>query len=284
LQSRSTIFPVQIHSAHHKAKLGYNRRKQGSASTTATMLYSLWENPDVHPDGLYDEDIPVVLLERIIPDQLDRYLGPLVPDTIVIFNPSFHPVVLGQDSRLVSADYPGAACSYLSKYFGYNTKSIFLLGASGDTHPMISTQMNAVAVEVTGCAVATGIVLSLADRKKEISDFLFIKETILPLSSVAAESLCLTIIAIGSIAILAASAELFTDFGIILKSKSPFKTTLIGSLSDGTIGYIPSQNDFSGGEYEIEIALKHGIEPGTMNLILEKSLELLNEAYQSLHC
>ena len=281
IKSLSNNFPAKMYSAHHHAKLGYNRRKLNDIGNSVRMLYSLWENPGIHPDGTFDNDIPVVVIEREIPKDFDTYLQPISPRRIILLNPAFHPVVLGQDSRLVSADYPGAACSLLSKYLGDDTRAMFFLGASGDTHPMLSTQMNPVAVEAVGNAVASGIVCALADKNQETSTTLFNKEIKISLNPRSVGQIGLSVIAIGSIAIVASSAEMFTEYGIHIKKASPFNTTIVATLGNGTVGYIPGQKDFSGGEYEIDIALKHGIEPGTMNNIIDKTIELLNEAYDS---
>ena len=47
-----------------------------------------------------------------------------------------HPVVLGPDNRLVSADWPGHACRRLEAALGQDAVALFLQGASGDVNPL----------------------------------------------------------------------------------------------------------------------------------------------------
>ena len=47
-----------------------------------------------------------------------------------------HPVVLGPDSRLVSADWPGESCRRLEVALGDGAVALFLQGASGDVNPL----------------------------------------------------------------------------------------------------------------------------------------------------
>jgi neutral ceramidase len=47
-----------------------------------------------------------------------------------------HPVVLGPDSRLVSADWPGESCRRLEAALGEGAVVLFVQGASGDVNPL----------------------------------------------------------------------------------------------------------------------------------------------------
>ena len=57
-------------------------------------------------------------------------------------------------------------------------------------------------------------------------------------------------IAIGDIAISTNPAELFVEFGLEIKERSPFDLTLISTLSNGHCGYVPTERAFEGGGYE----------------------------------
>lgn len=278
-ESRINRFPVRVSGVHHTTVLGYNRRKRigDGTGTQDKMLFGLWEHPGDHPEGVYDADVPVVMLERIREEEFDDYFAPRAPQRVILFNPAFHPVVLGQHSRVVSADYPGAACATISRFLGSGTKAMFFLGASGDTHPYISTQSNEQAVDVIGSALGAGIVAALADRRRlGAGNGVSAVERRLPLGG-EHEGLIVQSFAFGDVAIVGVSAECFTELGIRVKERSPFRCTIIATLANGTMGYIPTQDAFGGGKYEVEIAENHGISPDTLTRLEDEILRQLTE-------
>ena len=54
----------------------------------------------------------------------------------------------------------------------------------------------------------------------------------------------------GDFAIITNANELFCGIGLAIKSQSPFKTTLVASLTNGAHGYVPTAKAFAGGSYE----------------------------------
>lgn len=59
------------------------------------------------------------------------------------------------------------------------------------------------------------------------------------------------VIRIGDGAICMNPGELFVEFGLVIREISPARVTLIGSLSDGYVGYIPTGRAFLRGGYEV---------------------------------
>lgn len=279
----AAMSPGRVSGAHHQAVLGYNRRASCGGATD--MLMSLWQHPETQPDGRYDPDIPVLLFERVPDDHLDSYLHPIGPQRIVLINPAFHPVVLGQHSRLVSGDYPGAACRFIEENLGDRTKAMFFLGASGDSHPFLATQTNARAVDIMGTAVGAGVLATLAGRTRAdvTAPGIYVRTENMEVSADGGDPVRLHIIAFGSVAWVAISAELFTVFGMNVKRNSPFTFTFIVSLAGGSVWYLPSRDAFEDGGYEIEIATDRGIVPGTLELLERRVLDLLAEADSQLH-
>ncbi len=55
---------------------------------------------------------------------------------------------------------------------------------------------------------------------------------------------------IGELAIAAIPCEVFTEIGLSIKKKSPFKTTCVVSLANGYFGYLPTQAQHALGGYE----------------------------------
>jgi len=57
-------------------------------------------------------------------------------------------------------------------------------------------------------------------------------------------------IAIGDIAVVGVPGEVFVEFGLEIKKKSPFKYTLVSELANDVIGYVPVPEAFKEGGYE----------------------------------
>ena len=62
----------------------------------------------------------------------------------------------------------------------------------------------------------------------------------------------ITLLRIGQeIAVVTNPTELFCEFGLAIKAESPVKYTLISELTNGALGYVPAQQAFQEGGYEI---------------------------------
>ena len=75
-------------------------------------------------------------------------------------------------------------------------------------------------------------------------------------------------------AIVGLPGEIFTDLGLAIKAKSPFKNTLIIELSNDCIAYVPTQRAFVEGSYEI---VNSRVAPGGGEMLVETAVKLLRE-------
>ena len=83
-------------------------------------------------------------------------------------------------------------------------------------------------------------------------------------------------IKIGNTAIVTNPAELFCEFGLEVRQKSPFPTTLIFELTNGYCGYAPTKEAFKRGGYETHRTLYTSrLSKDAGKKITEKSIELL---------
>jgi hypothetical protein len=57
-------------------------------------------------------------------------------------------------------------------------------------------------------------------------------------------------LALGDAAIVSNPAELFVEFGMEIRRRSPFHTTLVAELANGYCGYVPTKAAFERGGYE----------------------------------
>ena len=54
------------------------------------------------------------------------------------------------------------------------------------------------------------------------------------------------------IAIAANPSEFFVELGMAVKAQSPFKHTLVSTLTNGNVGYVPTRQAFVDGGYEVK--------------------------------
>ncbi|MDD4756085.1 MAG: hypothetical protein PHG29_08390, partial [Prolixibacteraceae bacterium] len=75
-------------------------------------------------------------------------------------------------------------------------------------------------------------------------------------------------------AIVTMPGELFTEFGIDIKKRSPFANTMLIELANIDIAYIPTIKGFQEGDYE---AINSRLVPGSGEKMVEEALEILEE-------
>ena len=82
---------------------------------------------------------------------------------------------------------------------------------------------------------------------------------------------------IGDLAVAALPGEIFCQFGLDLKVRSPFGTTMPIGLANGYMGYIPTPDAFSEGGYETLIARSSRCAPEVGPLLVERAAGLLDD-------
>lgn len=95
------------------------------------------------------------------------------------------------------------------------------------------------------------------------------------------ETLCpveIAALALGDAALATNPAELFASFGIEIRRRSPFATTLVAELTNGYCGYVPTEEAFAHQGYETHRTLYTSrLAKDGGRRITEASLELLQQ-------
>jgi hypothetical protein len=77
---------------------------------------------------------------------------------------------------------------------------------------------------------------------------------------------------LGDVGLIFLPGEIFVELGLEIKDRSPYKHTLILTLCNNSIGYIPNAEAFDYGAYEVEVSQ---IEKGEGEKLVESSVKLL---------
>jgi hypothetical protein len=178
---------------------------------------------------------------------------------------------------VISADYPGHVQRHIDERIGYPVPTLFLLGPCGDVNTSASS-------EIVGKAIGEGILKSLEGIELIRKPGLHVlgRELAIPVrqnpefqeaelalkwpgnvehyrkafermkKSQQPTYQCLfSGIAIGDdFAIVTNPFELFCEIGLTIKAGSPFRHTMVATLTNGARGYVPTRKAFDGKGYE----------------------------------
>ena len=91
----------------------------------------------------------------------------------------------------------------------------------------------------------------------------------------------LQVLLIGDVAIAAVPAEYFTQLGIDIKNRSPFRDTFVAELANDWIGYLPNLEGHKLGGYQVWTGFHSYAEPGTGERMAEEIVAMLRELKNS---
>jgi neutral ceramidase len=253
------LYRVQPGAAEAPLGLGYVRRVR-----TREGIRHCWnpqEFPDLSPAGSPDPACTVLQLRQT--DGPRRYL---------LWSAGAHPVVLGKTSRLVSGDWPGRACELIERATS-GARSMFFLGACGDTHPWIATQEDPAQIEPVAAAAA-GIVSLLTHAigsagNPDAGCLRIAARTLV----IGGTELDVAVWRLGNARIIAAPVELFSELGAELRRRLP-GPLLLATNTNGWTGYWPTAAAFAEGGYEVDGARAMGRQPGDSERLMEELVAL----------
>lgn len=87
----------------------------------------------------------------------------------------------------------------------------------------------------------------------------------------------LQVLLIGDVALAAVPAECFTQLGLDIKNRSPFRFTYVAELANDWIGYLPDRTGHQLGGYQVWTGFHSYAEPGTGERMAEEIVGMLGE-------
>jgi hypothetical protein len=87
------------------------------------------------------------------------------------------------------------------------------------------------------------------------------------------------VLRLGEAALVGLSTEMFVEFQMMIKERSPFRHTYVASYANDYAGYVATRQAFTGGSYEVWPALNARIGREGGYLMVDKAVELLEELH-----
>ena len=85
---------------------------------------------------------------------------------------------------------------------------------------------------------------------------------------------------LGEYGIVTLPAEVFVEFGLDLKLRSPAKRTWVVELANGVVGYVPTKRAFEGGGYEQRTATSSKLDPVAGEMMVATAQALLDSMFR----
>lgn len=184
----------------------------------------------------------------------------------------------------ISADYPGEMCGALEAS-PENGMPLFLNGAAGDTNPP-TVSLGAEFARKHGQSLAR--IASQRQNEKVVDTTVFrFAHQELPLAVRKEAKMTnpqdaqarLSAIRIGSLAILFLPGEPFVETALAIEEFSPFEQTIVVGFGENNIGYIPTEEAFRLGGYEVGPGKWSFLKKGADKKIYDSAIKLLEELY-----
>lgn len=266
LEAEEKLQLVTLSVGWGEVREGHNRRLVNEDGSV-TMF---WENRERVPTEPVDYSLAVI--------RVDNAGGEPVA-TLVNF--ACHPVVLGPENLLISADYPGAMMAEVEGALG--GQCMFVQGAAGDINPFwdktppeegayeqMTKMGKTVAKEVIRVAGETTAVDPDAPIRFKSETVLFAsrRDRERAERDIPAE---ITSVLIGDdLALATFPGEFFVEHGLALKTRSPYKNTLFAGYGNDQLAYFPTIKACTEGGYGAASATR--VEVGAGERLVNRAL------------
>jgi hypothetical protein len=273
-QAKARLAPARVGAGAGHADVNTNRNE------LTPKGWKLGVNPDLPSD----KTVWVVKFENTAGDPIAYFV-----------NYAVHAVVMGPENKLVTGDIAGATSRYIEQHFDDKVVALWTSGPAGDQNPkfmawdttftnktlrpgfgLMESQAQILAEEAI--RTASGVDHTLSDIRLMGAQRMLTCPANLdprrpapiagpPSSEV---NIRLGLVMIDRIALAAVSAEVYTNIYWHLKKESPFTNTIMVTLVNDRLGYLPDDAAYEMPYFGVPgPAQKNCAEPGIVNGILE---------------
>ena len=220
-------------------ELGHNRRV-----IEAGLCRNVWEDPEGRHEGFFD---PAVLLIGV--RRLDLRLEAL------LVNYGCHPVTLGPANLQISADYVGYMKDAVEAH-GAVGATMFALGGAADINPRAAIRTGTQTPQHMGLRLGQIVSQALAQLQPLATGpvccanepWELVREENGEPRQITTEIQSLRA---GDLAIVAIPGELFSAYPSRFRALSPLPATLVVTMANGAIGYLPLDEAYPQGGLEV---------------------------------
>lgn len=120
--------------------------------------------------------------------------------------------------------------------------------------------------------------ISILKGSSELRDTFYAKETLRIHGEKSDSTDCeVQAVRIGDLSISSYPGEIFVEYGIDLKSRSPFKYNMVASVTNGLCGYVPLRESFTQGGYEILLCATSKLDEEAGYIMTDALSDILNK-------
>jgi hypothetical protein len=273
-QAKANEQPARIGIGHGSAYININRDFLTTAGT-----YTLGRNPD----GPSDKTVWVLKFET-----------PAGETIALLINYAVHGTVLGPKTSLLSGELPWATSRFVEDHYNGKVVAVWTSGAAGDQAPIVympdpkqpNAERNFAVLDVLGQILGTEAIRvsdAIKDTNAQIRLWGTEKTVSCPGQKVVPNgpgsgpgnprkiidadpvSFRLSLLMIDQIAITSVSSEAVTNIYQRLRKVSPFPNTIMITLANGRIGYVPEDASYANPTFEVYASpLKKGCGESTI--------------------
>jgi neutral ceramidase len=277
-RAKTMLQPARIGVGSGLCSINVNRDQLSPTGT-----YKLGRNPE----GFSDRTVWVVKFESASGEPIALFM-----------NYAVHAVVLGSKNTLLTGDLPGATARHVEQHYNDKIVALWTSGAAGDQNPVATGHTTSVEKNFN---LAESLGLILGEEVIRVADGIKTTDTAVRIWGAEKMVTCpgkktdpearargevkfldadpvnfrLGLLMVDRIAFTAVSAEVVTKVYQRLRKESPFSNTIMVTLSNGRIGYIPDDAAYDNPTFEVNGApLKKGCGEST---IVNGFLELMQK-------
>ena len=258
-----SLEPVSAYMANGQIELGFNRRLV-KENGRVEMIWGRGRDFPRSKLGPTDPEVGVV--------RFDRKDGtPLA----LLYTYSCHAVVLGATNRLLTADFPGYASSFIEGEM-LGAPALFLQGAAGDIDPLIDVQSRFEPAQSQGEALGAEVVRVARGKMEMAQEYPILRWQTKNIDfkrfgdPKRTVSVRLSLMSLGSRwAMLGMPGEPFVELGLEFKRWAPLDFPYVVGYTNGYVGYFPTEKAHEEGGY----GANYG---DTMHLAAESGEEMIS--------